>query len=309
VAVPYSFDTTPWAHIPAVATDRFVFWITNPSMAMYFAFNDWCSNTGSNPRLAFEAESSYQSIQIWRIDPYEFCPTSINGIRKCPEDQSATFRTLPGFVSGDHSSQTCFQRFNVLAPTMAYVNEYNIAITILETSFVNVDVSTLRPRNASDARYGPPLPPLHLTRVLELHLVVCVHTPFAYETVQSSVVIDLACAKHILHVSLHLEMFDDLRVDLVETHHTRLIATHECVDLFDTVVKAILVALMGCYHLDDFIPVCSNKAFGDQRFKRFGCLRHSRSNACNVIEIEKHERLDIAFKRSPEHNKLRSQRV
>jgi hypothetical protein len=28
-----------------------------------------------------------------------------------------------------------------------------------------------------------------------------------------------------------------------------------------------------------------------------------------VIEIEKHERLDIAFKRSPEHNKLRSQRV
>jgi hypothetical protein len=152
VAVPYSFDSTPWAHIPAVATDRFVFWITNPSMAMYFAFNDWCRNADTNPRLAFEAESSYQSIQIWRIDPYEFCPTQPNGVRKCPEDQSATFRTLPGFVSGNHSSQTCFQRFNVMAPTMAYVNEYNLAVTVLETSFVNVDVNTLRPRNASDAR-------------------------------------------------------------------------------------------------------------------------------------------------------------
>jgi hypothetical protein len=39
-----------------------------------------------------------------------------------------------------------------VAPTIAYVNEYNLAITVLETSFRNVDVNTLRPRNASDAR-------------------------------------------------------------------------------------------------------------------------------------------------------------
>jgi hypothetical protein len=158
VAVPYSFDSTAWAHIPAVATDRFAFWITNPSMAMYQAFNDWCSNPDTNPRLAFEAESSYQSIQIWRIDPYEFCPTQANGVRRCPEDQSATFRTLPGFISGDHSSQVCFQRFYVVAPTITYVNEYNIAITVLESSFRNIQVETLRPRNVSDARYTPSPP-------------------------------------------------------------------------------------------------------------------------------------------------------
>jgi hypothetical protein len=121
-------------------------------MAMYWAFNDWCSNNDTNARLAFEAESSYQSIQVWRIDPYEFCPIQPNGIRKCPEDQSATFRTLPGFVAGDHSSKVCFQRFNVMAPSIAYVNEYNIAITVLETTFTNINVDTLRPRNASAAR-------------------------------------------------------------------------------------------------------------------------------------------------------------
>ncbi len=119
---------------------------------MYYAFNRWCGDTDKNPQLAFEVESSYQSIQIWRIDPYEFCPTQANGQRKCPEDQSATFRTLPGFISGNHSSQTCFQRFYVLAPTLTYVNEYNLAITILETSFRNIDVETLRPHNASDVR-------------------------------------------------------------------------------------------------------------------------------------------------------------
>ena len=42
VAVPYSFDSTPWANVPALATDRHVFWITNPSMAMFWAFNQWC---------------------------------------------------------------------------------------------------------------------------------------------------------------------------------------------------------------------------------------------------------------------------
>jgi hypothetical protein len=122
-------------------------------MAMYYAFNRWCDDTDENSKLAFEPESSYQSIQIWRVDPYEFCPTQADGIRKCPEDQSATFRTLPGFIAGDHRSQVCVQRFYVLAHTITYVNEYNLAITILETSFRNVDVDTLRPRNASDARF------------------------------------------------------------------------------------------------------------------------------------------------------------
>jgi hypothetical protein len=35
---------------------------------------------------------------------------------------------------------------------MTYVNEDNIAITALRTTFANVDTDTLRPRNASLAR-------------------------------------------------------------------------------------------------------------------------------------------------------------
>jgi hypothetical protein len=152
VAVPYSFDTTPWANIPAVATDRYAFWITNPSMAMYEAMNIWCSG-GQQGKFAFQAESSYSSIQVWRFDPYLFCPLDPSGQRRCPQDTSATFRVLPGFISQQDES-VCTQRFNVLAPTISYIDENNLAITVMETTFQNLDVLTLRPVNASLARSG-----------------------------------------------------------------------------------------------------------------------------------------------------------
>ena len=149
VAVPYSFDSTPWANIPAVATDRYAFWITNPSMAMYEAMNLWCN--GKQGQLAFPAESSYSSIQVWRFDPYQYCPLDAVGQRKCPQDTSATFRNLPGFISTQDES-VCTQRFNVLAPTISYIDENNLAITVMETTFQNLNVLTLRPVNASLAR-------------------------------------------------------------------------------------------------------------------------------------------------------------
>lgn len=159
VSVPYAFDSTPWTHVPAVATDRYAFWITNPSMAMYWAFNQWCN--GKLGALAFQAESSYSSIQIWRMDPYEFCPIDpITNTRRCPEDTSATFITLPGFVSGNQGAEVCNQFFYVVAPTITYVNEFNLAITVLNTTFVNVNATSLQPLDPAKARYYGLRPPL-----------------------------------------------------------------------------------------------------------------------------------------------------
>jgi hypothetical protein len=237
-------------------------------MAMYFAFNDWCSSTDTNPRLAFEAESSYQSIQIWRIDPYEFCPTQPNGIRKCPEDQSATFRTLPGFVSGDHSSQTCFQRFNVVAPTIAYVNEYNLAITVLETSFRNVDVNTLRPRNASDARSVVLLAAGWVGLVAKV--VVTPRTAsLALETVLTSVNVDVARLEHFLHLALHAKVFDDLSVDSLQALHPRIATTRESVDLLYTVIESLLVTGMLGGDLQNLIPICIHNPDGNTQVGKF----------------------------------------
>ena len=149
VAVPYSFDSTPWANVPAVATDRYAFWITNPSMAMYEAMNLMCR--GKQGKFAFPADSSYSSIQVWRFDPYQHCPLDSSGVRRCPQDTSATFKTLPGFISSMDDS-VCALRFYVLAPTISYLDENNLAITVMETTFQNLDVLTLRPVNASLTR-------------------------------------------------------------------------------------------------------------------------------------------------------------
>lgn len=149
VAIPYAFDSTPWAHIPAVSTERYAFWITNPSMAMFFSVSQQCA--GRQGVLGFIAESSYQSIQVWRFDPYEYCPM-VDGIVTCPPDTTATYRKLPGFVAGDLDASVCSQKFYVLAPSMTYLNDDNIAITVLETTFANVDTDTLRPIDPSQAR-------------------------------------------------------------------------------------------------------------------------------------------------------------
>ena len=149
VAVPYSFDTTPWSNVPAVTTDRYAFWISNPNMAMYDAWRYWCE-TGMGA-TALIPESSYTSIQIWRFDPYEFCPIGTDGIRTCPQDTSATFKNLPGFISTWDESM-CRQIFYVVAPTIAYIDENNLAITVMETTFVNLNVKTLRPINESLSR-------------------------------------------------------------------------------------------------------------------------------------------------------------
>lgn len=120
-------------------------------MAMFEAMNIYCN--GQQGMFALVAESSYQSIQVWRFDPYEFCPLDSNGVRRCPDDTSATFKALPGFIS-TLDDGVCNQTFYVLAPTITYLDENNLVITVLETTFENVNVLTLRPHNDSLARYS-----------------------------------------------------------------------------------------------------------------------------------------------------------
>ena len=117
---------------------------------MYYAVSRQCQ--GLQGELAFIPESSYQSIQVWRFDPYELCPIGSDGLRKCPQDASATNRVLPGFISGDLNAGVCNESFYVLAPTISYIDEDNLAIDVLETTFGNLDTLTLRPMDPLKAR-------------------------------------------------------------------------------------------------------------------------------------------------------------
>ena len=120
-------------------------------MAMYYAVSRQCQ--GLQGELAFIPDSSYQSIQVWRFDPYELCPVGVGGLRQCPQDTSATSRVLPGFIAGDLNSGVCNQSFYVLAPTISYINEDNLAIVVLETTFGNLNTLTMRPIDPSNTRW------------------------------------------------------------------------------------------------------------------------------------------------------------
>ena len=258
VAVPYSFDTTPWANVPAAVTDRFAFWITNPSMAMFEAANLQCN--GQQGMFALEAESSYQSIQVWRFDPYEFCPLDLNGVRRCPDDTSATFKTLPGFISTLNDS-VCDQTFYVLAPTITYLDENNLVITVLETTFENVNVLTLRPRNDSLARYSLRTKFHPLLRWGVLLLFLFLH-PLAFERILVVIHVELQHIEHILHVIPHTKMLQDARVHPIQAPHSRHSTPDECTHLKDTLLKFGLIPFVSLCDLEYTIAIRPNLVRG-----------------------------------------------
>ena len=240
VAVPYSFDSTPWANIPAVATDRYAFWVTNPSLAMYEGFNMVCR--GLQGSAQFEAGSSYSGIRVWRFDPYEFCPLDSQGVRQCPEDASATFATLPGFISMNNNIDACSQWFLVVAPAMTYVNEYNLALSVLNTTFANVDTATLRPRDAN------------LARCSYLLIVLLLDRP-AFELARLRVHVGPCSLEDVVHFGLHVIVLDDVLVDTVEEIHSDHVSPHERPDFRHALLKLLLIAAVRLGDAEKLIAV------------------------------------------------------
>ena len=156
-AIPYSFDQSPRAHVPAVSTDKHTFWITNPTMQPFEAAAFYCHNAALNltytNKLQISVLSSYGGIRLWRIEPYLYCPL-INGRRLCPNVQTAGGVQLQPLNFTGFDIDLCTQEFAVMATGMDYLNEWNLAVTVLRTSLSNLDTVTLLPLNASLSRYA-----------------------------------------------------------------------------------------------------------------------------------------------------------
>ena len=276
VAIPYSFDSTPWVNIPAVATDRFIFWITNPSMNMYQSVNHVCRQFSSGAN-AFQAESSYSSIQVWRMDPYEFCPIDpLTNTRRCPEDSSATFRTLPGFLSMNNNMKMCTQWFFVVAPTITYINQFNLALTVLNTTFMNVDTDTLRPVNASAARsVAPEIEPPRLK--IQPHVGSSQDLPFFL---------------------LHLEMLEYVLLHLIETFHATEPSIRKRLDVREAFVELGLVALVrACDHQHRVIDVVREHLIRKHRLQLLQLTRHGARDELDLILAEVWDRLKLLRQR------------
>ena len=149
-AVPYSFNL----NIVATTSDRFVYWIANPTLEPFYAMAYYCQNKDSTNILQISALSSYAGIRMWRLDPYVYCPLDpATNTHYCPTQQSSTTRLLSMLNFSGFNTDLCSQVFDVKAVSLDYINEYNLALVVLRTTLGNMNTVTMEPIIKEEAEY------------------------------------------------------------------------------------------------------------------------------------------------------------
>ena len=139
-------------------TDRWLLYATQPTLEPFTAAAAYCyaaeNNKAYTGQFQVSVISSYGGVRIWRLAPYDQCPVNpATGQMLCNEQQSAGSVQLQALNQSETDFSVCTQEFIVFASAMDYINEWNVAVTVLKTTLANVDTATLQPRNASAARY------------------------------------------------------------------------------------------------------------------------------------------------------------
>jgi hypothetical protein len=118
--------------------------------------------------MQLSALSSYAPIKIWKIDPFAYCPSDASGASETcgigrvhhAEVEDAFTKIVPAGENGNADAYNVFDvrkcnvPFAVAVVGLEYINEENIAVTILKASFFDYspDTGLLRP-DAKNASY------------------------------------------------------------------------------------------------------------------------------------------------------------
>jgi hypothetical protein len=153
-AIPYGYDHSATAKVLGTTSQRYLYWVTNPSLEPFYAFSAYCKNRNNSytNTLQISVISSYGGIRLWRMDPYIYCP-EVDGVSQCPDQQSVTTRMVQSLDFQDFDEALCDEVFNVMAVDLNYINEDNLALTVLRTTLANVDIYSLKPIDSSRATY------------------------------------------------------------------------------------------------------------------------------------------------------------
>lgn len=161
--IPYSFSDMAGVQHPAVSSSSSVFFAVNPSLAMFKGFASGCLSRGMVWQTQLSALSSYAPIRVWKIDPFAYCPHGDDGSDNCGLGR-VHFADIPGAftevaVNGEtqvnvFDIRKCSIPFAVSVTGLEYVNDENIAVTVLWAAFDEYDPFTgLLAPNATKATY------------------------------------------------------------------------------------------------------------------------------------------------------------
>ena len=159
--IPYSFSDMAGVQHPSVSTRSSVFFTVNPSLAMFKGFASGCRTKGMVWQTQLVALSSYAPIRIWKIDPFSYCP---HGDVENPQcigrvefvDVPGAFTEIKVNSSNENvfDIRKCDMKFSVSVTNLEYINDENIAVTILNASFSEYNPETgLLQANSTMASY------------------------------------------------------------------------------------------------------------------------------------------------------------
>ena len=111
-------------------------------------------NTMNSNEAQVSVISSYGGVRLWRIDPYTYCPLDpYSGKRICTNSQSTGSVQIQPLNFTGFNTELCYQKFAVFGVSIDYINEYNLALTVLKTNLGNVDTRTLQPISSENVTY------------------------------------------------------------------------------------------------------------------------------------------------------------
>ena len=157
--IPYAYSEMSGVRHLSVSTQTSVFFVVNPSLAMFKGFASGCITQGQVWKTQLSALSSYAPIRIWKIDPYEFCPVGADGSARCAPGHVA-FRDIPDSFVDIHPEgakedwnvfdyRKCAIPFSVAVTSLEYLNQENIAVTVLYSPLSEYNLNTFELLNST----------------------------------------------------------------------------------------------------------------------------------------------------------------
>ena len=126
--IPYAVYADPSTHNPAVMTKWGVVYAANPSYQMYSEFFRMCEEKA--PVMQLSIDSSHGPTRLFRVNAFEY--DDPGGVRAV--STGGVVEVPDGFDMANLGLDTCGKMYNVRATSMEYLNDQNIAVTVLRAS-------------------------------------------------------------------------------------------------------------------------------------------------------------------------------
>jgi len=134
LTIPYSYQTN---RIAATSSRNYVFYASSPNADVLGPYLEYCANKNDPTKLSkfgILFSSSYSVLRVYRVSAYRRCAAY-----SCGSDL-VKFVTFEGFSRT--FGRECDEVFNVSISALEYLNEDNIAVTLLSSRVTGWDAET-----------------------------------------------------------------------------------------------------------------------------------------------------------------------